>query len=91
MTHIDSLVTKLEWSQLSDHIAEMLERPGDWIIEGCSGVRGLRKFLKKGLVPEFEIKWLDTPRVEQTGKQRAFGASCASIYKECLQMLKGKG
>lgn len=84
---IDSIILSIDWSGVSDLVCARLEEPGDFIIEGCSGVRGLRKYLRKGKVPDFEIMWLDKPYVVLSGKQKSFAASCTSIWKECQLMI----
>lgn len=90
--HIDSLLKDMEWSALSDHIATQLDGQGSWIIEGCSGVRGLRKWLKRNQgLPTFKIIWLDKPFEEQTKGQIQFGKMCSSIWNECKQELKRRG
>lgn len=87
MLNTDSLINNHEWSALSDKVCEWLQFDGNWVIEGCAGVRGLRKFLKAGHKVDFEIRVLDKPYVEQTGKQKAYGAACLSIWKECQQLM----
>lgn len=84
---IDELIKDYEWSELSDKLCGLLQQPGDWIIEGCSGVRGLRKYLRLGLVPDFDIIYLGEPKAEQTPKQIGFGAQCASIWRECQDLM----
>lgn len=86
----DDLVKQYEWSAFSDKVADLLTQPGPWIIEGCSAVRGLRKYLKAGNKPDFEIVWLDKPYIPLTGKQIGFAASLSSIYKECQEIMKGQ-
>lgn len=90
--HIDSLVKNTDWTIVSDIVADRLTWGGDWIIEGCSGVRGLRKWLNRNQgLPPFKIVWLDKPHVEQTKGQIQFGKMCTSIWNECKQELKRRG
>jgi len=88
VTHLDKYLGEMPWSELSDWIAEQLAKDGNWIIEGCSGVRGLRKYLKANPnkpLP-FEVRWLDDYKVLPTPKQHAFGTACKAIYNECTRM-----
>ena len=85
---IDSIVDKYQWSEVSERVAEWLDEPGDWIIEGCAGVRALRKYLRAGKVPDFEIIWINEPVVPRTPKQIGYAAQCASIWKECQAMME---
>lgn len=43
--HTDDL-NPLPWSEQSTVAMRWLDRPGSWIIEGCTAVRALRKWLK---------------------------------------------
>jgi hypothetical protein len=86
----DKLVAQYEWSAFSDKVCDMLKQPGPWIIEGCSAVRGLRKYLKEGNVPDFEIEWLDKPFVPLVGRQVGFAASLKSIWGECQGLMEDK-
>lgn len=90
LTSTDTILANHDWSGVSDKIAELIAEPGPWIIEGCSAVRGLRKYLKAGGTCDFDVLWLDSPYVEQTGTQKAFGASCATIWKECQVLIQEK-
>jgi len=81
--HTDKMITQYEWSVFSDKVCDMLKQPGPWIIEGCSAVRGLRKYLKEGNKPDFEIEWLDKVYIPHEGRQKGFAASLVSIWKEC--------
>ncbi len=84
----DDLIDKYEWSVFSDKVADLLQQPGPWVIEGCSAVRGLRKYLKAEHKVDFEIVWLNSPHVPLVGKQIGFAASLTSIYNECREMMK---
>lgn len=87
-TSTDDLIKQYEWTAFSDKVADLLDQPGPWIIEGCSAVRGLRKYLKAGKKPDFKIVWLDKPYIPLVGKQVGFAASLSSIWKECQDLMK---
>ena len=88
IVHTDDLVKVYEWSVFSDKVCDLLQQPGPWIIEGCSAVRGLRKYLRAGHKVDFEVVWLDNPHIPLKGNQIGFAASLTSIYKECKEMMK---
>lgn len=85
--HTDDLISKYEWSVFSDKVCDLLKQPGPWIIEGCSAVRGLRKYLREGNKVDFEVVWLDKLYVPLTGKQRGFAGSLVSIWKDCQEAM----
>lgn len=87
----DSMIKDYEWSAFSDKVCDMLKHPDPWIIEGCSAVRGLRKYLREGNVPDFTIQWLDVPYVELTPKQAIYGKGCRTVWNECKLLMKENG
>lgn len=87
LVHTDDIAARLPWSMVSDEVFELLQRPGDWIIEGVAGVRGLRKYLKAGLVPDFEVIWMGTPYAQEK-KHHAMHAQALSIWRECQGMIE---
>lgn len=42
--HTDDLIGKLEWSDASAEVANWMDEPGPWIIEGVAVSRALRKW-----------------------------------------------
>lgn len=85
--HTDDLAKKYEWSVFSDKVCDLLKQDGPWIIEGCSAVRGLRKYLKEGNTPDFEIMWLGKAHIPLVSKQIGFAASLKTMWKECQAMM----
>ena len=83
----DGLISQYEWSVFSDKVCDLLKQPGPWIIEGCSAVRGLRKYLKEGNKPDFEILWCGSPYIPLVGRQIGFAKSLESMWKECQEMM----
>ena len=84
----DSLIQSHGWHQASDKVCEWLQQPGNWIIEGASAVRGLRKWLRlhDGL-PDFDIQYMDKPHVPRTPQQENMAAGIGTIWRECKEEL----
>lgn len=83
----DGLISQYEWSAFSDKVCDLLKQEGPWIIEGCSAVRGLRKYLREGNKLTFDVVWMDQPYVPLVGKQIGFAASLTSIWEECKDLI----
>lgn len=44
--HTDDLIGRTDWTGQSAEVAEWMEMPGPWVIEGVSVIRAIRKFIK---------------------------------------------
>jgi len=81
--HTDDLLD-LAWSEQSRQIVRWLEKPGPWVIEGHSVVRGLRKWLRvhaEGLPFDYLI-YLTKAKYERTNGQEALDKSVRTIWNE---------
>jgi len=89
--HFDNYISRHEWSELSDKIAEWLDESGPWIKEGVAGARGLRKWLRKNKrSPPFEIIVLNEPRINLTSGQKNMHKSHSRILEECLAEIESR-
>lgn len=78
----------LPWSEQSDYIAHNWMSPGgDWIIEGTAAVRALRKYIQANTEPmiDWEIIWVDEPKVELTSGQKGMRTSVTKMWKEEIE------
>lgn len=92
VVHFDSHIKDYEWSELSEKISEWLDDEGPWIKEGVSGVRGLRKWLRKNpeKLPDFEIHIMNEPKVEMTPGQARMHKAHSKILQECMDEIKSR-
>lgn len=83
--HTDDLIGKLDWSAASAEVAKWMEDPGDWIIEGVSVARALRKYHEAhpGEPPPcYRLIYLRTPHVELNTRQAGMGKGVDSVMAE---------
>ena len=80
--HTDDLVGKLDWSAGSAEVARWLDMPGDWVIEGVSVVRALRKWLLAHPVglPHDKLVYLRVPHEKLTEGQRSMTKGHDTIW-----------
>lgn len=83
--HTDDLIGRLDWSAASAEVAKWLEEPGDWVIEGVSVARALRKY--RDAHPGEPLScdrliYLRTPHVELNARQAGMGKGVDSVMSE---------
>lgn len=90
----DQLVGTHEWSAASDAVVKWFDTlPGDFVIEGVTVVRGLRKWLKlhpAGL-PADEFIWLKSPRETLSPGQLSMYRGTLTIMDEIAPELERRG
>lgn len=91
--HTDDLIS-LGWSEASQVCADdWLNAEGDWIVEGVSAPRALRKWLQAN--PEGKpcdvVHWLSVPHVELTKGQAAMAKGCLAVWIEVFTELRSRG
>lgn len=93
LKHIDEWAKTLEWSVVSDKVAEKLETEGPWIMDGVAGVRGLRKWLERnpGKKPDFMIIWMGEPAIKLTAAQDNMRNGTLTIWKGVAPELLKRG
>lgn len=91
--HTDDLIGSCDWSAASARVAERLDRPGPWCIEGVAIPRALRKWLAghPSGKPCDEIRWLGTPRAPLTSGQAAMAKGCETVWDEVYSELQTRG
>lgn len=92
--HTDSLIGKLDWSQVSEHVAKVwMQTSGPWIIEGVSAVRALRKALKYNPLdaPCDALYMLGTPFVTLTPMQLKMSSDIWNHFHEIQAELVRRG
>ncbi len=83
--HTDDLIGQLNWSAASSEVAKWLEEEGDWIIEGVSVARALRKYHEAHPdepPPCERLIYLRTPHVELTARQAGMGKGVDCVMAE---------
>lgn len=89
--HTDDM-RHLPWSEHSAVVADWLDEPGPWVIEGVAAVRALRKWLRsREGKPCDRVIWLDTPHVELTDRQQRLAAGCRTVWRGIQQELRQRG
>jgi hypothetical protein len=89
----DDLIGTHAWGDDSRHIVDnWFTREGDWIIEGCSVPRAVRKFLADPSLYGTPIPWqtvvtLWHPYVELSKGQASQRKSNMTIWAQCQEML----
>lgn len=89
----DSLILTHDWSALSAKVADWLDEPGDWIVEGVAVPRALRKWLAshpEGL-PADRFIYREKPWKPLDKSQQAMARGCATVWAEILPELKKRG
>jgi len=98
--HSDDLIEELKhlgkdaWSEGSRRVAEWLDAPGPWIIEGVALARALRKWREAhpGEPPPVDkIIRLTTPHVALTKGQAAMAKGEETVWQEIAGWLLGEG
>lgn len=93
--HTDDLIGKLDWSEVSRHVAEdWFTRAGPWVIEGVAVPRAIRKWfrdMRRTDAPCDRLIWMPVPRLELSAGQRAMAKGCISVYDEVIKRLLETG
>ena len=93
--HTDQLREQgLDWSASSDVVAKWFDELGDeWVIEGVTVVRGLRKWLaaNPGGLPADEFIWRPRPIEILSPRQLAMARGCDTVLKGILTDLWRRG
>lgn len=82
--HTDSLIASHGWSEASAAVADWLNEPGPWIVEGVAVGRALRKWLAAHPTgkPCDVLIWLNEPMVALTRGQDMMAQGCRTIMRE---------
>lgn len=91
--HTDDLIGVLDWSAASAEVATWLDADGDWIVEGVTTVRALRKWLAANPDKRLDAKIVlfTAPRVEQTPAQAAMSKGVDTVWREIETELAARG
>ena len=82
--HTDDLIASHDWSEASDRVAEWMNAPGPWVIEGVAVVRALRKWLAAhpAGAPCDRIVLLSKPLEPLTPGQAAMAKGLLTVWDE---------
>lgn len=91
--HTDDLIDKLEWSELSAEVANWLNEPGPWVIEGVRVVHAVRKWLAKNAegLPCDVLYWSEVPKVELEPRHRPMTKGVKTVWSEVVDPLFARG
>ncbi len=82
------------WSLQGTRTAGLLNQPGDWIIEGVTVARGLRKWLKANPAPNKPVETaviMRTPYSGQSKGRARLGKGVLTVLEEILPDLRRRG
>lgn len=88
----DSLLNK-PWSEQSEIVAQWMDEPGPWVIEGTTVARAVRKWLRTHPVgtPCDQFIWLDTPREHLSPGRLSLAKGTRTIMLEVAPVLAERG
>ena len=82
--HTDDLLSQFHPEQRrAREASKWFNRPGPWIVEGCTTVRALREWTARdGGAPVDVVYWLDRPRQPLTPPQQIFADGCSRVWSD---------
>lgn len=90
--HTDDLIDTTDWSGASAQVAEWLDAPGPWVIEGVATLRALRKWFARSTgKPADRIVWLGKAKVPCSPGQTTMAKGCRKVWDEILPALLRAG
>jgi len=91
--HADALVGTLDWSEHSLEVSRWLEEFGDFVIEGCSTARALRKWLERypGAELGSTVVWLPDAIQRRSPSQEAMAKGVATVWAQIAPELAARG
>lgn len=92
--HTDELIGKFAWGKDSEEVARWLDEPGEWVIEGVTAVRALRKWMvnnPEGRLDGVLVISLPRPVVTQTSGQASTSKGVATIWSFIESQLRSRG
>jgi len=89
----DTLVDLCAWSEQSEAVSHWFDAPGSWVIEGCTVVRALRKWLRRNPTgkPCDKVIFLTRPYKAWTRSQGVMASSDWARWLELKPMLVERG
>lgn len=90
--HTDSTI-ELGWSEGSQEVSTWFDAEGDWIIEGVSTPRALRKWLEANPTgkPADKVVYLRDTFEGLSKGQRSMAKGCDTVFGKILEELMGRG
>jgi adenylate kinase family enzyme len=92
--HTDELIGKLAWGKDSEEVARWLDAPGDWVIEGVTAVRALRKWMAlnpSGRLDGVLVINLPCPMILLTAGQSSAAKGVRTIWVGIEKELRERG
>lgn len=93
--HTDDLILTHKWGEDSDEVEKWINEPGDFIIEGVTAHRGLRKWFINHAHPNQEpnielIYVMNTPHTTLTREQEIMRKGFATQWAAMLPTIRGR-
>lgn len=91
--HADSLIGKLDWSEASKEVSQWVGESGEWIVEGVSAPRALRKWLDANPDKKLDatvVHFRDPVQIQSDG-QRTMAKGVETVWQEILPELQRRG
>ena len=92
--HADSLIGQKDWSEASDEVAKWIGEDGEWIVEGVSAPRALRKLLSSQpgkRLEDLTVVHFREPVQFQTDKQKAMAKGVETVWQQIREELRARG
>lgn len=92
--HTDDLQRSIgDWSKESEAVSTWFDIPGDWVVEGTTVARALRKWLKRNPTgkPCDRLIYLARVYGNRTPGQNAMAKGIVTVLKEILPELRARG
>jgi len=92
--HTDSLIGKGDWSEESRIVSDdWMAQSGDWVIEGVTALRAMRKWLKNNPQgkPCEVVYWSEEAKEPLSAGQRAMGVGHSNMWPEIKAELQRRG
>jgi len=91
--HSDSLVMSHEWGDDSAEVARWLDEPGEWIVEGVTMARALRKWLARheSKAPDVTVIYCREPLISRSKGQETMAKGVETVWRQVQPELRGLG
>lgn len=92
--HTDEIAYRVGWSNASLEVAAWIHDPGDWIIEGCTAIRAIRRWLLHTPMTEKPadiIYYGAHPFTKLTSDQLRLFHGCNTIWQQIRGELTARG
>lgn len=87
--HTDELIGQLPWSEASEQVSHWFGEPGEWVVEGVSTARAIRKWLLRESGPfPAGIVFIAEPKVPLIAGQEAMAKGVQTVWDQIVPELE---